>query len=513
MKVLLVDDDRFVLNVLEQTIAWDKLGFTDVLQAANMHQAQALLKSTPIDLVISDIEMPQGSGLDLLEWLRHELKSSAELIFLTNYADFNYAQKAIELGSFDYYLKPVIPDTFTTVLSKAIAKIQVKKQTAARHAHPALTAAAWHRLLNGQESAETAAQLEDSDLLPVIVQPERGSKVSALHLRLSDGQETFGTPAFTPAFTFPDNNHRLVLLLKTPKTSTTATSSITSLVPLGQALREALSDEHTNFTLFIGTLTPAKQLAAVYQQLTLMVAELAVHRNSIHFLSFYHHQQIDYLEPDLQLISQLIAKKAGKELHDYCQQYLQTCLTEQRLNRRTLRNFREDLLQQIYVELQRHNVQAHKLFSSREYQSLYLDSLNNLEIMFDFIDYVTASAFSYAEFADSSISVAQRLQKYIDSHLGDDLTRESLAEIVYLNPDYAAKLFKDEFGLSINHYIINRRIAVAQHLIVTDNRPINQIAESLGYTNFSYFTRLFKREVGQTPMAYRHQQRALQSPV
>ncbi|WP_225047821.1 helix-turn-helix domain-containing protein [Lacticaseibacillus kribbianus] len=54
--------------------------------------------------------------------------------------------------------------------------------------------------------------------------------------------------------------------------------------------------------------------------------------------------------------------------------------------------------------------------------------------------------------------------------------------------------------------MIDRRIAAAKTLIATDARPINQIAESLGYTNFSYFTRLFKREVGQTPREYRQAQ-------
>ncbi len=91
MNILLVDDDRFIIKALQETIHWEALGIEQVYTASSLSQAQAIIQSHPIALMISDIEMPQGSGLDLLAWVRSE-KYDIQTIFLTNYADFNYAQ-------------------------------------------------------------------------------------------------------------------------------------------------------------------------------------------------------------------------------------------------------------------------------------------------------------------------------------------------------------------------------------------------------------------------------------
>ncbi|WP_179393981.1 response regulator [Lacticaseibacillus absianus] len=507
MKVLLVDDDRFVINVLKQTIDWPALGFSTVLAAANMRQAQTLLAAQTIDLIVSDIEMPQGSGLDLLDWLRHQQQRDTEMIFLTNYADFNYAQKAIELGSFDYYLKPIIPERFTAVLQKAVKKIRRQQQAAAAKAKApvALIANDWRQVLHGQASPDLLARIADDYFLPILVQPELSHDTTILLQHLTAQPQTFGDGAFHVCFSSPDENHRLLILLQAAKHTGPVEDLFQQRDRISQQLQMILQPEQTHFALFVGTMATAERLPDTTRKLTAMSDDLAVHRNSINFLSQYHRLDLDHREPDLQHLGDLIAQRDVDALGRYCHQYLKHCAQAQHLSRRTLRNFREDLLQLIYVSLERHNIQAHKLFSSREYASLYLNSLNSIEIMERFIAFAASSAFSYAEFADSSISVARRLQNYIDTHLEEELTRDRLAEIVFLNPDYAAKLFKSEFGLSLTNYIIKKRIDTAQRMILADDRPINQIAESLGYTNFSYFTRLFKREVGLTPMAFRRQ--------
>ena len=70
------------------------LGIEQVYTASSLSQAQAIIQSHPIALMISDIEMPQGSGLDLLAWVRSE-KYDIQTIFLTNYADFIMPKKPL----------------------------------------------------------------------------------------------------------------------------------------------------------------------------------------------------------------------------------------------------------------------------------------------------------------------------------------------------------------------------------------------------------------------------------
>ena len=72
MNILLVDDDRFIIKALQETIHWEALGIEQVYTASSLSQAQAIIQSHPIALMISEIEMPQGSGLDLLAWVRQK---------------------------------------------------------------------------------------------------------------------------------------------------------------------------------------------------------------------------------------------------------------------------------------------------------------------------------------------------------------------------------------------------------------------------------------------------------
>ena len=82
MTVLIVDDDIATADAIRDTVHWQELSVDTVLTAYNMSQAQKLIAENRIDLIISDIEMPQGSGIDLLSWFRQE-KKEGEFIFLT----------------------------------------------------------------------------------------------------------------------------------------------------------------------------------------------------------------------------------------------------------------------------------------------------------------------------------------------------------------------------------------------------------------------------------------------
>ena len=67
------------------------------------------------------------------------------------------------------------------------------------------------------------------------------------------------------------------------------------------------------------------------------------------------------------------------------------------------------------------------------------------------------------------------------------------------------KLFKKEFGVTFKNYVIGKRIDVAKNLLTTTDLPINTISDSVGYSNYSYFTRIFKKITGSTPMDFRNQ--------
>ena len=89
--ILIVDDDKLLVDKLEETVNWSKIGIDMVFTANNIRQAQKLLEEYPIEMLLCDIDMPQGNGLELLEWIRYK-KLDIECAFLSSYANFAYAQ-------------------------------------------------------------------------------------------------------------------------------------------------------------------------------------------------------------------------------------------------------------------------------------------------------------------------------------------------------------------------------------------------------------------------------------
>ena len=124
--VLVVDDEMYAVKGIIEGIDWSGLDVSETYEAYNAREAKVILESKPVDLMICDITMPEENGLELLEWAKTRCPD-LETIFLTCHADFSFARKALQLGSCDYLLKPVIYKEMEEVLQKNFERILNKK--------------------------------------------------------------------------------------------------------------------------------------------------------------------------------------------------------------------------------------------------------------------------------------------------------------------------------------------------------------------------------------------------
>ena len=96
-----------------------------------MAQAQSVFLNEKIDLLLCDIEMPQGSGLDLFEWVKAYYPQT-ECIFVTCHDEYSYLRSAMQLGSCDYILKPVDYDQLRETLREIVQRIARRERSAPR---------------------------------------------------------------------------------------------------------------------------------------------------------------------------------------------------------------------------------------------------------------------------------------------------------------------------------------------------------------------------------------------
>ena len=126
MNLLIVDDNVPMVRGIEKSINWEKIFVRRTFVSFSMAQAMEFLKKESIHLLLCDIEMPNGSGLDLIEWI-NEQKICCVPIILSSFADFHYAKKAISLGVSEYLLKPVENAELERAILKAEELFPVKK--------------------------------------------------------------------------------------------------------------------------------------------------------------------------------------------------------------------------------------------------------------------------------------------------------------------------------------------------------------------------------------------------
>ncbi len=155
MNLLLVDDEVFALEALQQTIPWQKLGIEQVFSCHNCTAARKLCIQNEIHIVICDIEMPNETGLDLARWL-HEQYPKILILFLTCHSDFSYAKEAISYRAFAYLLKPFNKDELCQTIQDAVATIRKRKY---RDIPVLQTSAGEHPAVSDKSAADNPEQI------------------------------------------------------------------------------------------------------------------------------------------------------------------------------------------------------------------------------------------------------------------------------------------------------------------------------------------------------------------
>lgn len=99
--------------------------------------------------------------------------------------------------------------------------------------------------------------------------------------------------------------------------------------------------------------------------------------------------------------------------------------------------------------------------------------------------------------------MVEELDAYIRENSGDEISNTEIGAIFGYHPFYVSRILKERKGMTLRQYIIAYRIKAAKRLLQFSAKTVNEIAEELGFTDASYFTKVFKGEVGETPKEYR----------
>ena len=105
--------------------------------------------------------------------------------------------------------------------------------------------------------------------------------------------------------------------------------------------------------------------------------------------------------------------------------------------------------------------------------------------------------------SQDSFGAMQTAVEYINDHITEDITVESVCSNIYMSKYHFCRLFKEKIGLTVMEYVLKTRLVMAKELLEKEKTSITEVASRCGFCSLSYFSRVFKEETGMTPLAYR----------
>lgn len=182
--------------------------------------------------------------------------------------------------------------------------------------------------------------------------------------------------------------------------------------------------------------------------------------------------------------------------------YLQDLSRQNKLTVANLELFFQELEQFIYDDLGEKGIPFLQIFDGGEFALKKRRAYYGMDYVNVFIMWIFEILAGSSLYEDEEDAI-EHIKKYIEIHLHEDLSRNILAREVYLSEDYVSKLFKNATGMSIPNYIAVKRMEKARDYLENSDLSVSKIAQEVGYSNFSYFSKTFRDFAGMTPGEYR----------
>ena len=523
LKLMFVDDEPYILQGLQILIDYKKEGFEVVAVMSNGKEALDYLKENKVDLIISDIQMPVMTGLELLENIRKDNISDARFAILTGYDKFSYAQTAIKFNSIDYIVKPVKEEDMIALLRKVsnLNKESIQNVENLEKMEDAYLARNVISILKGKfdpnnvEYVESHMQLvgairyvdievlfdkkeneeDDSDMRLIQRQLHNACReVLRENVNHFIFDVSYDENSYDVGFIFCEN-------MATRK-------DMTEMEFFSEMLERIEHIVLKTVRMTCGKkVNDISSLAKSYSSCCML--------NSIK--GFRSEKKVYIYEDEVQVNSEGVI---------LCKKSIDECIKAIELNDKDEITM---AVEKLYDEMQSNGGYSniinlninYLLFQLIHLASEHDDNVNQEEI----VQYISENsiestlqrgscqhmkrfAFEYADYLsglrkNKSRGVLSFIEEDIREHYAENISLKTLSDKYYMNSSYLGQLFRKKYDQSFKDYLTNYRINEAAKQLIDTDKKINQIAEDVGYKDSDYFIRKFIELKGCTPSKYR----------
>jgi len=538
-RILLVDDEPYITDSLQEYLQSVESLELDIYKAYSAEEALGILDNIKIDIVLTDIRMPEISGLELHRQITQRWPH-CQVIFLSGYDDFDYVQQSVRTGGvIDYILKTDEDERVVEAIQKAIAKLEArsdhhdilqKAKYNLKQAEPLLQKEYMTMMLRepSKRQEERVRQFQDLNL------PLDGNEGVLLLVGRIDGWQegitlsektllfyavhNIAQELFAPIARFyhidyenryfiwfiqaaegvaPASRTVLIGTIETVQSTINRYLRLSISVVLGRqetdwmrvgetydTLKFILNNEISGYPemLFIDEASMVMDQSGANESLMRRSTEqqLRYKLKNIHMLE--QGNEASVLERLVELKTELAAAPLNLQLELFLTMSVE------------------------FLSFMNRKGFAHLAASHISFDKLTrFDSHDSWQDACQYFEYTARQLlkFTVNESAQRQDQLIGRIHSYIHSHLKDDLSLVRIADVVHLHPFYLSRIYVQYTGSNLSDYITETRMAKAQELLLYSDLKIHEISSEIGYEFPPSFTRLFKKLYHITPQQYR----------
>ena len=511
--IMVIDDEPIVLDSLK-TFPWEACGCQVSAWADSAGQALEYLEREVPDIIISDIRMPQLSGLNLAQIVKRRFPDM-EIILLTGYAEFDYARQAMSLGIRQYLLKPFRFEDIKQALALCIRSIEERQarrqlqqtiQEKLQAISPLLKEQVYQDLLDGRvgnySDKASVLNIEEQIYVVISTQSDIAGKDAAQDMAL-----------FAQIHELIAGMEQEIYLARG--------IDIISLIPCFHSRHDAPFCEQAAFHFCEMLQTAIEEKLGISISLGISLPDrdiLMLHqlkKQSIQALNCRH-----ALGGSSIMLYSDIQNGSGHGIFNLTmyEKNIQKCIVQN--DAEALKSVWKSMLSQLLDSAQGDFPYIRKTIINlviitwhfAETQTSAPDSpYDEIERLFHCgsIEKLSDTALSLllllvspqpVSFGDG---IAERVIEYMEQHLAENISLDMLSQTMNYSTAYLSRLIKKAAGQSFSELLQELRLRRAQELLRRTDERIGDIALKTGYNDVSYFIAIFKKKTGVTPKEWR----------
>lgn len=534
MKVFFVEDEYIVREGIKNNIDWEKNGYDFCGEASDGELAFPMISEKRPDIVITDIRMPFMDGIELSRMIKEEYPE-IKIIILSGHEEFEYAKAAIQIGVEEYLLKPINGDELLQVVNRVAQKIKEEnesRETLQEGEGDENFEYAKRQLLSSliDDNASLSDAMEQGKKIHLNLMAQCYN-IMMLKLQRKNKEQGFSQRILelykTMEDTLKEQDGQSIMFDRAPEGKVilfmgSGEEEIRRNMDVFAGQFREILPEYEDVTYFGSVGVPVMRLRELGESY-----EAASHGFSYRFLTepnqiVDNHTvfdqtrnekkfscsigSVDIQNLDKQKIESFLKGGEMDEIHFFVEEYMKN----------TGDAGKNSMIFRQYIVMDMFFAASHfltQITDGREQLGEPFESpeqmqkiVSDLEATVVYIKELFTKVMQVrdAQTTEHNSDVVENAKKYISENYHDEeLTLNTVAHEVNVSPNHLSAMFSQKTGQTFVKYLTDVRMHRAKELLKCTSKRSNEICEEVGYRDPHYFSYLFKKNVGCSPIQYR----------